>query len=361
MIACSTKAYLLMKDFEERWRQEQPRIEIRCLAKCNLSGITGGKEEGISPEKSLTECVGEYFFQVDAMVFFCAVGIAVRSIAPHIRHKSTDPAVVVVDEAGTFSIALLSGHVGGANELAEKIGGFLHALPVITTATDLEHKFAVDIFAEKNRLAITDWEIAKKIAVRILNGERVGILSELCVENPQEIPAELYIEGRVDERRLEKSLERRRSGIWISNRCESELPYEETLQLVPRNVYIGIGCRKGTAEEAIERAVESCLQERQLQDMSVAGAASIDLKKEERGILDYCRRKKIPFQTFDAEQLKKVEGSRTVSKFVEQITGAPNVCESSALASSGGRLICEKKVYDGVTVALAEKEVRVRF
>lgn len=184
MIACSRQAFGLMQTLKEQWEkhEKEQRLgrgggpqEIRFICKVKCSSLPD-----ISEEKMLTECVREGFEnRADAIVFFCAAGIAVRTIAPFLRHKSVDPAVLVIDETGKFCISLLSGHVGGANELAERIGSLIGAVPVITTATDREQKFAVDDFARKNGLALTDWKLAKQVSAAILEGERIAISSDI--------------------------------------------------------------------------------------------------------------------------------------------------------------------------------------
>jgi cobalt-precorrin 5A hydrolase len=123
--------------------------------------------------------------------------------------------------------------------------------------------------------------------------------------------------------------------------------------LVPKIVVAGIGCKKNTEKSKIEFAIKTCLSEENIVFSSLALVASIDLKKDEKGIADFCESNDIPFVTYSAEELKSVEGDFTKSDFVESVTGVSNVCERSAVRASGGRLICKKKVYDGVTVALA--------
>lgn len=329
IIACSRQAYNLMKKLEKVWKEKDPDINIICKVKCSSL-------PDISEKCSIRDCVGEWFNKIDAIVFISAAGIAVRSIAPFIKHKSVDPAVVVVDEKGKFSISLLSGHSGGANELAEKIGSMLGALPVVTTATDREGKFAVDDFARKNRLIIKNWELAKKIAVDILEGNKIGIYSEIVLEG--KMPEELYLCSLSE------------SKIIISYRKQSD----NILQLIPKIVAVGIGCRKNTSEDKIAFAINSCLKEENIMSEAVVMVSSINIKKEEKGITDYCKKMNLPFITYSAEELKNVYGDFASSDFVESITGVSNVCERSAVAASKGRLICKKKVYDGVTVALAE-------
>ena len=123
---------------------------------------------------STSAWAGEKFPDSDALIFIGASGIAVRSIAPYVVSKKSDPAVLVVDECGKFVISLLSGHLGGANELALKTAEILNAVPVVTTATDLHHRFAVDVFAKKNDCSIFNMKAAKEVSAALLAGKKVG-------------------------------------------------------------------------------------------------------------------------------------------------------------------------------------------
>lgn len=350
MLACSKKAYELMLVLKERWLQKQPSVTVITKVKCTALSE-------ISEKKSLSEIVGEWFERVDAIVFFCAAGIAVRSIAPYLRHKSLDPGIIVVDETGKFCISLLSGHAGGANEMTQFVAELLGALPVITTATDREEKFAVDDFARQNHLILTDWKLAKEISVKILAGEKIGFLSEIPVEG--EVPAEIDLIQPVKEK-AEKT------GIFISWRIVEKPPFLKTLQLVPRQLFVGIGCKKGTAREKIEAAIEACFRKEKLSRQAIAAVASIDLKKEERGLLAYCERRNLPFYTYSAKELSALTGEFTKSAFVEQTTGVGSVCERSAVLAAGGsnekeHLLVKKQIYEGVTIAIAKKKGRIVF
>lgn len=338
LAACGKQACQKMDDLIEIWRRERPEDELVTAVKCRFL-----PERSISG--SLAEMTREEFGKSDALIFFGAAGIAVRCIAPCISHKSTDPAVLEVDEAGRFCIPLLSGHMGGANELARWAAKKLGAMPVITTATDLEGRFAVDDFARKNGLVLTDWNAAKEISVRILEGEHIGIWTDLPLEG--ELPEELWL-----------AQNRREAKIWI---CDRILEGETLiLQLIPRTILVGIGCRKNTAKEQIGTAVEECLDLAGVRKEAVRAFASIDLKKEEAGICDYCRERNIPFWTFSKEELEAVQGSKAGSDFVREITGVDNVCERSAIAA-GGNLFFEKRICGGVTIALARRKGSVRF
>ncbi len=342
IFACSRKAYLLQKRLEGKWALEQPESKIICKVKCKSL-------PELSEKKSLKECAAEYFSRADALVFIGAAGIAVRLIAPFLGHKSKDPAVVVLDEQGKFCISLLSGHAGGANELTEKVAGWVGAVPVITTATDREGKFAVDEFARKNGLFITDWEMAKRVSVEILEGRQVWVDSELPLEGRMPEGLSWYQDG-IGKKNAEDML------LSISYHKIPGRFLENTLCLVPKAVVVGIGCRKGTAKEKIADAVGQCLSEERIWTEAVCMAASIDLKKEEAGLLAYCQESGFPFITFSSEELQKAEGEFSSSHFVKEVTGVSCVCERSAVLAAEGKLLCQKKIYDGVTVALAVKQ-----
>lgn len=368
-VACSVQAYNLMQRFREKWLAQEPRSEVVCKVKCKAL-------PELSETAELKELVGQQFAQADAILFFCAAGIAVRCIAPYIRHKSKDPAVLVLDETGKFCISLLSGHWGGGNELTERVSCLLGAIPVITTATDREGKFAVDVFAVKNDLVLTDWKTAKELSAAVLEGKTLGLVSELSVNGrlPGEIrqvqlgAPEQRQTGEVKQRQLVEAqpglpaeAAQRSQGILISVKKRENPPFPITLQLIPKIVVVGIGCRRGTSSERLEKAVKSCLAENGILPEAVWKAASIDLKAEEEGILALCEKWGLPFETFPAEVLKRQTGDFSASAFVEQTTGVDNVCERSAVAAAAGKLICKKQVYDGVTVALAMAERSVTF
>ena len=306
-------------------------------------------------DESIHEWTGQRFQDSDAIVFVGACGIAVRSIAPFVKSKKMDPAVVVVDEQGRFSISLLSGHLGGANELAEEVGEIVHAQPVVTTATDLNDKFAVDIFAKKNGCYISDMVLAKEISAAVLAGKQVGFASDFPWIG--ELPAELKLCGEEEEEKPEL-------GICVTSGY-LEHPFVHTLYLIPRVVTTGVGCKKETPKGTVENVIRRACHELLIPSVAMEQVTSIDLKKEEQGILEYCQERNLPFITYTAEELQEVEGTYAQSDFVKETTGVDNVCERAALLGSSregkGRLIQRKYAQDGVTVALAMKKWSVNF
>ncbi len=312
-----------------------------------------GEEPGLSKvEEPLTRWAGRRFSDSEYIIFIGAAGIAVRSIAPWIEDKWTDPGVVVIDEAGKYVIPILSGHRGGANEMAEKSAELLGAVPVITTATDINRRFAVDLFAVKNGLVIGDRVLAKEISGEILRGGKVGVFSDYPVQGswPKELTP-----GQMQDK-----------NFWITRQTGGKLPEGcqdgggDVLRLIPRTIHIGVGCRRGASKRQIEEAVFQVLERWNCAPESAARIASIDLKKQEPGLLHLSQRLNAPFCTYGAETLAGVGGDFQDSEFVASVAGVGNVCERAALQSvsdteRGGTVICRKQVVNGVTVALAEE------
>lgn len=301
---------------------------------------------------SLGEWTKEQFYSRDALIFIGAAGIAVRAIAPYVKDKTSDPAVVVMDDAGRFSISLLSGHLGGANDLAGEAAAAVGAQPVITTATDSHGCFAVDIFAKEHGLFIADMDIAKKVSADILFGEMVGFFSDFPMEG--ELP-----EG------LKRDVICRRN-IWVTVKDRREVdadPEIEILRLIPKSVIVGIGCRKGISRETTQAVMERTLRQWNIAPESVEAMATIDIKKSEEGLVGCAGQKGIPLFTYSAERLMEAEGEYTASEFVRETTGVDNVCERAAMvcaeAMGGGRLIVKKQADSGVTVAAAAREWKV--
>lgn len=283
----------------------------------------------------------------DLIIFIGAAGIAVRAAAPYLAGKQFDPAVLVIDEGGRFVISLLSGHLGGANAHARRLAEALGAQPVITTATDGRGVFAVDTWAKEQGMHVLETARIREISGALLRGESVGFVSDFPVEG--RIPMKIETRGVF------------RAGFAVTLNSESA-PFETTLHLIPKIVHLGLGCKRGTGAETIENAVKAALDTAKIPMEAVKCAASIDLKADEPGLAAFCAAHGLPFDTFSADALAAVEGDFTPSAFVQTTVGVDNVCERAAVCSSGnGRLILRKTARDGVTVALAAEEWRVRF
>ena len=289
----------------------------------------------------------EHFSHSDALVFIGAIGIALRAIAPYIKTKTKDPAVVVVDELGQFSIPILSGHIGGANELAIKISEILNAIPVITTATDINNVFAIDTWAKSQGLKILNPECIKLVSSKLLKGESIHIKTDYEIKG--NAPKNVYLNDLEDSNSD--------YDVIISHKIEENEYKKDTLLLIPQIITVGIGCRKDTSFENIEESILTILKKEKYPILSVNAIASIDKKKSENGIIEFAKKYDLPFKTYSAEDLNSLEGDFTKSEFVRSVVEVDNVCERSAVLESNGNLIRRKDTCDGrgVTVALAMK------
>lgn len=293
--------------------------------------------------------------QCDAIIFVGATGIAVRAIAPFICGKTVDPAVLVIDEAGRYVISLLSGHLGGANALARTAASLIEAEPIITTATDAESAFAVDTFAKENGFLLTDLRKAKEVSAKVLRGEKLRIYSDIpmerLVQRPARHEAELVPAQDID-----------RADIVISYRTHILKPAEKSsqaigLRLIAKRVHVGLGARKGVTQAEVAAAVATCLEDAGIDPRAVVALASIDLKKQEAGILAYSYESGVPFVTYTAEELRTVEGAFVGSSFVQSVTGVANVCERAAAYAAGrsghAEVLVHKTIHGNVTTAVA--------
>lgn len=368
LITCSVRGYATMQKLAKKLE--------------NISGaeiITKVKCEAL-PEVSMREtvkaCVDTYFGQVDAIVFVTASGIAVRSVAEHLAHKSEDPAIVCMDECGKHVISLVSGHAGGANALTQMLADVMWATPVITTATDVEGRFSIDDYAREHNLVVTDWAKAKAISAEVLaaGAEPVWIEEPVVAQGEEKGACEIRkerkstgidgCENRVDVKRLQ-------IGSHQVIITPKDVPVDaQTLQLIPRCIVAGVGCKKGTSADKIEYAVQEAFAKAGLRMEALCAVASINLKKEEAGLLEFCETRNVPFETYAVEELQAVSGTYSASEFVSGVTGVDNVCERSAVKYAsehgmnqdqrllcmqvdGGELLIRKQAYGGVTVALS--------
>lgn len=300
-----------------------------------LAEAMGGEAARCGGEVRLQEWTQEHFSRYDALVYVGAAGIAVRAIAPHLASKTTDPAVVVVDETGRFAIPILSGHLGGANALACRIARSCGGVPVLTTATDVNGRFAVDLWAKRQNCVILNPAQIKTVSAKILADGTVRVCSDVPVSGkpPHGVAV---VSARPWDVRVS----------WYHQN-------DEELHLVPRVAVLGIGCRKGVSSQKLEEAFMHFLQKTGLCEKAICKVASIDLKKQEPGLAAFCAAHDWPFVTYPASQLAEVPGDFTPSTFVSSVTGVDNVCERSAVLAAGGPLIIKKTAGEGVTFAVA--------
>lgn len=284
---------------------------------------------------SLNEWTRSAMEKKHALLFIGACGIAVRAVAPYVENKLYDSPVLVCDELGTFVIPLLSGHMGGANALAVWLSECLGAVPVITTATDLNGKFAVDLFAKKNQLAVMNKDGIAKVSSKALHGEPVTISIE-------DYPPKKAVD------------------VVVTSKPQT---FDAALTLKPKIYAVGMGCRKGKEPEKISAWICETLDKLGISEQEVFALASIDVKKDEAGFTAWADQRKLPFLTYSAEELSAVSGSFDSSAFVEQQVGVGNVCERAAMKAcgDGAELVLRKQSFDGMTIAIAKRKWSVSF
>ena len=326
----------------------------------------------LAPEASVTyksgkgcckEWTAEHFRKGNVLVYIGACGIAVRAIAPHIGSKDTDPAVIVIDEKGENVIPILAGHLGGANEWAQKIARLTEGQPVLTTATDVNGIFAVDLFAKDNQLLISDLKKAGRFTASLLEEREASVIIPSkyadVIRYEDGIPAELKVYDLSDEQ-LE-SLQGTNAAL-ITPEAESSDKANTPLRLIPRCVILGIGCRKGKSYEELRDYVEEALQELGLCREAVCAVASIDVKKEELGLISLAADFGVPLLTFSAEELEKAELENWTfaeSDRVREHVGTGNVCERAAVSAGAGKILRGKTAKDGMTICVGMKPVEL--
>lgn len=339
-------------------------------------------------KESLAGWTKKHFRTGQILLYVGACGIAVRAIAPYVQSKQTDPAVLVADERGRFVISLLSGHLGEANSYAEIVAGLTGGQAVITTATDVNGLFAVDVFAKKNGLVLTDFKAAKEFTANLLKTKK-GIL---VIPEPYrkwitvsgEVPEELTISGEeseagtnrteVQEAHLNPGKESCLPQLLLSPQAavhgtDSPLESEGTapllpparLQLIPPCLILGVGLKKGKTEQELLSFIRKVLQANGLLEKAIGRFASIDLKKDEPALWMAAETYGVPLRFFTAEELMQVKGEFSKSAFVQAVTGADNVCERAVIAAGAEEILVPKTAENGLTLAIGVRKMMIRF
>ena len=289
-------------------------------------------------KKNYKENLNRIFEDFSGIVFFSSIGIAVRLSAPFIKNKTVDPAIVVVDDMGRYAISLLSGHLGGANELAERTASILGCSPIITTASDGRGFEAVDLFAVRNGLVINCMDRAKQITAMMVEGKKIGLRANYPIKinypnlDENEAKGWIYVTSRID--------------------VNCDKPF---VLLHPKVLNVGIGCKRGKSKDSILSVLRHVFQEHHLSLSSIKSISSIELKKDELGLLEACRELNQELKIFTADAIISVQDRFTASSFVSSIVGVTGVCEPCAFLA-GGEIIVPKTASDGVTIAVAEEE-----
>jgi cobalt-precorrin 5A hydrolase len=298
---------------------------------------------GTVPFDRLGAAVAREFSRHAAHVFIMASGIVVRAIAPLIKNKLADPAVVVVDSQGAFAISLLSGHVGGANALARKVAEILGGTAVVTTATDGAGVPAVDELARGLGLAMDNTRAIKAVSMAFLTGVPVWRYDPWGV---LDVPLAEWTLG------VEPPLPEEDPGIFVHH--EDRGLSENVLAVRPCSLAVGVGCNSGTSEEELTSVVRAVFKEHRLALASIRLFGTHEDKIFEPGLLEMGAAFDRPVEGFAKELLASVKNVPNPSEVVEQHMGVKSVCEAAAmLGASGGELLVPKVKSGNVTVAVA--------
>jgi cobalt-precorrin 5A hydrolase len=302
----------------------------------------------------LARVLPEIFTQARGLICIMAAGIVVRLLAPHLRHKAEDPAVVVMDEAGRFAVSLLSGHIGGANDLARQAAAAVGAQAVITTATDVNGLMAWDDIARREQLAIEPLSNIRRLNSLLLERQPIALVDRRQRINHYFLPQS----GVTLVANFAEAMQSRFAGrVFVTHRVLGEGHHPESLLILrPRDLVVGIGCNRGTSAAEIAAMVRAEFAAAFLSTASIASIATIDDKQNEEGLLHFVAELGVPLQLFSAAELNDIDSPSAPSPQALEAVGAKGVCEPAALAASGARtLLIKKKKRGNLTLAVAEK------
>lgn len=331
----------IKKALEIKEKSNEKELHIYTLTKYTTNGVYENDE-------SLKEMVNRVYNSYETIIFIMSTGIVIRLIAPLIQSKTKDPGILVLDDRGRFVISLLSGHIGRANDNAKYLAEIIHASPVITTASDTGGKIAVDTFAQEHNLVIGNMELAKTITAMIVNDEKVAIVNESSI-----VLKENLINGKLPVIKIE-GIKDYKGLIVVSSRkiIDIDNPY---VQLIPRNIVVGIGCRKGIDGNNIIQFIEKKLEELGINSFSIKTLATVDVKRDEKGILDAVDYFNTDIKIIDRSEIETKEELFQGSEFVKETIGVSGVCEPCGyIASSAGRCLLNKTTYEGIALSIWE-------
>ncbi|MFZ5943611.1 MAG: cobalt-precorrin 5A hydrolase [Bacillota bacterium] len=311
------------------------------------------KDGWVADFNKLTSLMKDVFHRYDGIILIMSAGIAVRVISPYINKKNIDPAVVVMDEKGKYIISLLSGHLGGANKLTKELAQLTGGHPVITTATDINSLNAVDALALKWKMDIEPIENIVFFNKALLHGHKYTFWADKDLQITD-------IDQEVKNFK-EYSAGNNTWNVIISNKKCNNLIGSNNIFLRPRNIMLGVGCKKNFPSEKFRNVVEKFLNENDLSIKSLGALATIDIKKEEKAILDLAQLLKIPLFVYSKEELNSCYEKFPFlkkSQFVYRTVNTLGVCEPAALlAAQNHTLLINKTSIEGVTLAVAEIKV----
>ena len=297
-----------------------------------------------------SEKIIELFKNNKALICLFSLGAVIRLIAPHLKDKKNDPAVIVIDDKTNFVISVLSGHLGGANELTQTIAEKLNAIPVITTAADVNKTIAVDLLGRDFGWKIDDDSTVTKISAHMVNEEKIGVYQDAGKINWfKELPKNVKIYDSLDD--LEKSDSK--GNLIISDKIMNDNFLIDSVIYRPPSLVIGIGLHWETSKEKIKNGIDICLTKFNLSPKSIAKLVSIKKPSDVQGLIDIGKEMGVPVEYVDKEELSHVSVPNP-SKTVKAFEGTSSVSEAAAIKVSGGKLIVEKQKFPpDLTIAIA--------
>lgn len=301
---------------------------------------------------STTSKIVNLFKTNDAIICIFSLGAVIRLISPHLKDKKTDPAVIVIDDKTKFVISVLSGHLGGANKLTEEIAEKLGAMPVVTTAADVNQTIAVDLLGREFGWKIEDDSTVTKVSAHMVNEEKVGIYQDAGEKNwwNKELPPNVTIYSAIED--LKKSSSR--GYLLITDRDVQESSIlKDAVIYRPLTLVVGVGLHWDTSKETIREGLDFCFKKYKLSGKSIAKFVTLKKEQDVQGLVELGKEMKVPIEYFEKEELAKItipNPSETVLSF----EGTPSVSEAAAIKGSGGKLVVEKQKFPpNLTIAIA--------
>lgn len=329
----------------EKLKKTFPDYDIFAPSKLKneLGGITWYTEP-------TSEKIIELFKKNDALICIFSLGAVIRLIAPYLKDKKTDPAVIVIDDKANFVISVLSGHIGGANELTQEIAEKLGAVSVITTAADVNKTIAVDLVGREYNWKIDDDSTVTKISAHMVNEEPIGVFQEAGEKNwYKELPKNVVMYDNMENLKKSNS----KAYLIISDKIIEEKISRESVIYRPPSLVIGIGLHWDTTKETIREGIEFCLDKFNLSSKSIAKLVSIKKPQDVQGLIDLGEEMKIPVEYVNREDLAEISAPNP-SETVKAFEGTASVSEAAAIKVSKGELIVEKQKFPpNLTIAIA--------
>ena len=314
--------------------------------------LSNKNNEIIWYSEGTTNKIIELFKNSNALICLFSLGAVIRLIAPHLKDKKTDPAVIVIDDKTNFVISVLSGHIGGANELTQEISEKLNALPVITTAADVNKTIAVDLVGKEFGWKIDDETTVTKISAHMVNAEPIGVFQQTNDQKwYKQLPKNVTIYDSLEELKKSNS----KAHLIISDEIIDNELSQESVIYRPQSLVIGIGLHWDTTKDTIKEGIEHCLKKFNLSSKSIAKLVSIKKPEDVQGLIDLGKEMQVPVEYVDREELAEII-TPNPSTTVKAFEGTASVSEAAAIKVSKGELIVEKQKFPpNLTVAIARK------